>query len=278
MDLPSWVNYQVGSEPRKLKMSIQLSQQDFQRLIQIVQNLPEWGGVRDRRNLLMYTLQGNNQSNTILARLDLDGSPMITATQTVKLLGDFGQITSGNEALGVFIDQLLKNVLGHNADADFMAEIVEKYHLIATLQPQPSNVVPLEDIEPVDSNQYIFISYARPDQVIAEQVEKYLVASGIRTFRDVNDIRSSDNWDLTIEKALTETDRMILILSGASMPYRKEVYREWFAFDQKRKPIHPLYVQECTLHTRFAPINYIDARSDLSSALKKLVEDILHFS
>lgn len=259
-------------------MSIQLSQQDFQRLIQIVQNLPEWGGVRDRRNLLMYTLAGNNQSNTILARLDLDGSPMITATQTVKLLGEFGQITSGNEALGVFIDQLLKNVLGHNADADFMAEIVEKYRLIAPLQPQPSNVVSLDDIEPVGSNQYVFISYARPDQIIAEQVEKYLAASGIRTFRDVNDIRSSDNWDLTIEKALNETDRMVLILSGASMPYRKEVYREWFAFDQKRKPIHPLYVQECTLHTRFAPINYIDARPDLASALKKLVEDILQFS
>ena len=92
-----------------------------------------------------------------------------------------------------------------------------------------------------------------------------------RVFRDIRDIRSGDNWDMTIETALQESTHMVLLLSAASMPYRKEVHREWFYFDQVKKPIIPLQVQDCTLHSRMFAYNYIDARTDLADALSKLV-------
>ncbi len=121
---------------------------------------------------------------------------------------------------------------------------------------------------------YIFISYARPQQAIAEQVEAAMRGAGLRIFRDTSDIRSGAHWDMTIEKALHEADRMVLLLSSASMPYRKEVHREWFFFDQERKPIYPLYVEDCELHSRMYVYNYIDARTDLTAAIEKLLAEI----
>ncbi len=121
---------------------------------------------------------------------------------------------------------------------------------------------------------YVFISYARPDQAVAEKVEDCLATAGVRVFRDTNDIRVGANWDMTIEQALQECQRMVLLLSRSSMPFRKEVHREWFYFDQRRKPIYPLYIEDCEPHSRFFAYNHIDARSDLSNALKRLLDDL----
>jgi formylglycine-generating enzyme required for sulfatase activity len=67
---------------------------------------------------------------------------------------------------------------------------------------------------------------------------------------------------------------MILLLSRSSMPFRKEVHREWFYFDQKRKPIYPLYVEECDPHTRLLAYNYIDSRGDFEGAVKRLLDEL----
>jgi formylglycine-generating enzyme required for sulfatase activity len=118
---------------------------------------------------------------------------------------------------------------------------------------------------------YIFISYARPDEAAAAQVEAFLTAAGIRVFRDTSNVNAGENWDLAIEKALGECQGMVLLLSAASMPDRKEVHREWFNFDQKKKTIYPLYLQDCRLHSRFDSRNYIDARKGLPAALDRLL-------
>jgi hypothetical protein len=121
---------------------------------------------------------------------------------------------------------------------------------------------------------YVFISYAREDQAVAEQVETYLTAAGVRVFRDASDIRAGANWDLVIEQALRECHCMVLLLSPASMPDRKEVHREWFRFDQESKTIYPLYIRKCELHSRFDSRNYIDARTDLQGAMEHLLKDM----
>ncbi len=119
----------------------------------------------------------------------------------------------------------------------------------------------------------VFISYARQDQAIAEKVEAFLVDAGARVFRDTH-IPSGINWDEAIEQGLRSCDRMVLLLSSSSMPYRKEVHREWFDFDQDKKPIHPLYIEDCKLYSRLRSYNYIDARADLPAALEHLLKDL----
>lgn len=47
---------------------------------------------------------------------------------------------------------------------------------------------------------YVFISYARPQKAVAEIIETYLKAAGVRIFRDTNEIRQGANWDMTMKR------------------------------------------------------------------------------
>lgn len=256
-------------------MTIQLTQPEFQRLVRILQNQTEFASQLDRQSLITLAFGMSGKADVIRSRLNLSGTPMSAAVELIRFLSTFGQIEPGIEALGAFIDQLLVNI-GLSDDADFMAEIIARYKLI---NPPTSiaSTVSLPPPTPVASakEKYVFISYARPEQAIAEQIEDYLKSATFRVFRDTQKIRIGDNWDMTIENALNEATHMVLLLSAASMPYRKEVHREWFYFDQKRKPILPLYIQDCTLHSRMIAYNYVDARNDLANALMKLTNQLV---
>jgi hypothetical protein len=254
-------------------MAVNLTQSDFQQLVRIVQRQPSFASEGQRRNLVALAFGIGGRAEIILAQLDLSGNAMNAAITLVNFLIQYGQIERGVAALGVLIDQLLAN-MGLGDDADFLADVITRYKLVdkppITPLAIPSNPSPVAG----SGDKYVFISYARPERAIAEQVETYLKAAGFRTFRDMTDLRTGDLWDMKIEKALDETTHMVLLLSAASMPYRKEVYREWFDFDQQGKPLLPLYVQDCVLHSRLSAVNYIDARKDLTAALQKLVNDL----
>ncbi|MFN0086051.1 MAG: toll/interleukin-1 receptor domain-containing protein, partial [Blastocatellia bacterium] len=109
---------------------------------------------------------------------------------------------------------------------------------------------------------YVFISYAKADLATAEQVEAFLAAKGIRSFRDRVNIPIGKDWSVRIHRALRECDRMVLLLSRTSMPYYKEVHLEWMHFDYERKPIYPLQIEACELFYRLRVYNFIDARAD----------------
>lgn len=121
---------------------------------------------------------------------------------------------------------------------------------------------------------YVFISFAGADREKAKAVAGFLSTKQIRFFGDWL-IPSGVNWDDAIEKALNECNRMVLLLSAASMFERDEARREWFRFVRKGKTIHPLLIEECELHSRFDSLNYIDARADWESALDRLLADLI---
>jgi hypothetical protein len=112
-------------------MSTQLSQNDFQRLVQIIYNLPDFSNVRDRRRLLIGALEGVPQSNTILSRLDLDGSPMSVCVDVIRFLCDFGQVAYGKEALGVFLNYV-QPFIG-DGNQDFIVTLFARYPLNASI-------------------------------------------------------------------------------------------------------------------------------------------------
>lgn len=112
---------------------IQLSQADFQRLTQIVQNLPDFANVRDRRRLVVNALEGAPQADVILARLDLDGTPMAVSVEVVRFLARFGQVAYGKEALGVFLNHI--RPFSGTENAGFIASLFETYPLDAPVSP-----------------------------------------------------------------------------------------------------------------------------------------------
>ncbi len=113
------------------QLGMKLEKSDFQILIQLVQNLPEFGMERERRRLVAGALEGEPNADTMLARLDLGGSPMGAAIETVRFLQGFGQVADGKQALGVFLN-FLKPYLG-GEQAEFIDTLFTQYPLDASL-------------------------------------------------------------------------------------------------------------------------------------------------
>ena len=110
-------------------MSVQLSREHFSHLTRIVQNLPDFATVRDRRRLVVGALAGASRADVILARLDLDGPPMGVAVEVVDTLARFGQVAYGKEALGVFLNAI--QPFAGDEDAAFIATLFAAYPLDA---------------------------------------------------------------------------------------------------------------------------------------------------
>ncbi len=72
----------------------------------------------------------------------------------------------------------------------------------------------------------IFASYSHQDRAIVNQFEKYATTLGDRYLRDVQDLRSGENWDERLLTMIEEADVFQLFWSRNSMasPY---VQREW---------------------------------------------------
>ncbi|MEH2026862.1 trypsin-like peptidase domain-containing protein [Nostoc sp.] len=114
-------------------MTVQLSQPDFQRLTRIVQNLPDFANVRDRRRLVAGALQGVAQADIILARLDLDGAPMGVSVEVVQFLAQFGRVAYDKEALAVFLNYIQPYT--GDEDKDFIVELFQNYLLDVPVSP-----------------------------------------------------------------------------------------------------------------------------------------------
>jgi len=114
-------------------VTIQLDQPDFQRLTRIVQNLPDFANVRDRRRLVAGALEGVPQADVILARLDLDGAAMGVSVEVVRFLSQFGQVAYGKEALSVFLNYI--QPFTGDEDSDFIVELFQKYPLDVPATP-----------------------------------------------------------------------------------------------------------------------------------------------
>ncbi|OYE02610.1 trypsin-like peptidase domain-containing protein [Nostoc sp. 'Peltigera membranacea cyanobiont' 232] len=114
-------------------MTVQLSTPDFQRLTRIVQNLPDFANVRDRRRLVAGALQGVAQADIILARLDLDGAPMGVSVEVVRFLAQFGRVAYDKEALAVFLNYIQPYT--GDEDKDFIVELFQNYPLDVPVSP-----------------------------------------------------------------------------------------------------------------------------------------------
>jgi hypothetical protein len=194
-----------------------------------------------------------------------------------KIVGDRIDIGDISHAKAVAIGRGARVVIHQRSDLP--RDVIDRLVALADFLEMQGVPAPprLPDVIPTvkpDKADYIFLCYARPDQPIAERVEEYLIRAGFRVFRDRSALRCGDNWDMVIERALHKTGRMVLLLSEHSMPYRKEVHREWFYYDQEHKPIHPLYLRPCELHSRLYAYQYIAVGNDLYAALGQLVADL----
>jgi tetratricopeptide (TPR) repeat protein len=107
---------------------------------------------------------------------------------------------------------------------------------------------------------HVFICYSRKDEGFVLKLATNLKNQGVPIWLDQWDIPTGANWDRTIEKALDESNRLLLILSPSSAN-SDEVQCEWREALDDKKVVVPILYQPCEIPYRLNTIQYIDFTS-----------------
>ena len=115
-----------------------------------------------------------------------------------------------------------------------------------------------------------FFSYSRTDSEFALKLAADLKKAGANAWLDQLDIEPGAPWDRAVEDALTQSPRVLLILSPnsvASDNIRDEVS---FALNEQKRIIPVLY-RDCKVPFRLARLQHIDFRTDYEHGLETLL-------
>ena len=107
---------------------------------------------------------------------------------------------------------------------------------------------------------HVFICYSRKDEGFVLKLATNLKNRGVPVWLDQWDISTGANWDRTIETALNESNRLLLILSPSSTN-SDEVQCEWREALDDKKVVVPILYQPCEIPYRLNTIQYIDFTS-----------------
>jgi Trypsin-like peptidase domain/Effector-associated domain 8 len=109
---------------------VNLTTQDFQHLIVLLQNVPELAGERQRRHTL--ELAGLAQ---LLPHIDLSGSLFTAISEIISYLAHYGRLTYEHEALGLFINTI-KSMVGIQQQ-ESLALLLTKYNMMSPVAQSP---------------------------------------------------------------------------------------------------------------------------------------------
>jgi V8-like Glu-specific endopeptidase len=110
-------------------MTVNLSKEDFQRLVRILSGEPQWQSVSGRNALLLSAFAGSPRKADFLENIDRDGPPGQVATLALHSLLGFGQDEPGREVVGVLINQLIER-RGGGDDVEFLAGLLRRYPFV----------------------------------------------------------------------------------------------------------------------------------------------------
>ena len=119
----------------------------------------------------------------------------------------------------------------------------------------------------------VFFCYAREDQGFAVPLAQELKERGVGVWLDQWDIPAEADWDKTIDKALRDCDRLLIVLSPASVK-SGEVRGELRAALDLGKPILPVLYRPCEIPRQLRLIQFVDfsaREADHKDALNKLL-------
>ena len=115
-----------------------------------------------------------------------------------------------------------------------------------------------------------FLSYSREDKEFVRRLGGDLKAAGANVWLDQLDIVPGDLWDRSIEDALNECPRMLVVLSPASVNSRNVMDEVGFALETNKRLI-PIVYRECKVPFRLSRIQQVDFRNDYDLALQALL-------
>lgn len=102
-----------------------------------------------------------------------------------------------------------------------------------------------------------FFSYSRTDSDFTVRLARDLRAAGQKIWLDQLDIAAGERWDDSIQRALTSSKRLLVILSPASVGSQNVMDEVSFALEEGRQVIPVLY-QQCEVPFRLRRLQHID--------------------
>ena len=107
---------------------------------------------------------------------------------------------------------------------------------------------------------HVFLCYARKDEDFVLKLAANLKQRGAPIWLDQWDIPPSADWDLTIDDALYDCARFLIVLSPAAVGSR-EVRGELRTALDENKPIVPVLYQKCRIPRQLKLIQHVDFTS-----------------
>jgi hypothetical protein len=121
--------------------------------------------------------------------------------------------------------------------------------------------------------QRVFLSYARAERAIAEELGRHLQECGLQVWWDRALVAGVD-WSDQIEEAMESSDLMIVVLSPNSA-YSSEVKLEWgYWLDALQRPLISLVVEDCRIPYRLFSHQHLIMRQNTGSDLVTVAADI----
>lgn len=110
---------------------VNLTTEDRQNLVRLLQNLPELATERSRQQVL--ELAGLSQ---LAPMLDLSGSSFVAISEMISYLSRYGRVTYNHEALGLFLNTL-KSFVGVQQQ-EFLDELLTRYNMMTPIVGLPT--------------------------------------------------------------------------------------------------------------------------------------------
>jgi TIR domain/PEGA domain len=111
------------------------------------------------------------------------------------------------------------------------------------------------------SSERVFVSYAREDEAFVLRLASALKARGIPIWLDQWDISPGADWDRTIDRALRESGKVIVILSPNAVASRQVRAEVQVAVDAEEKAIFPVLYRDCEVPRTLALYQRCDFRN-----------------
>lgn len=120
-----------------------------------------------------------------------------------------------------------------------------------------------------------FISYSRSDAAFALDFARELKQAGYPVWLDQLDIPTGARWDDAVEKALSECEIFLIILTPASVASANVKDEIGYAIDNGKR-ILPILLKECTIPLRLRRFQYVNfTETEFREGIKR-AEQLLH--
>ena len=204
-----------------------------------------------------------------------------------------GRISAWNKKIGDFIQR--EDVVAEiDTDKATMELVGYEEGTILYLNGKVGDVIPVNDVvaiigykgediskllkeynlpEIVVEYKPIFISYSSTDSDFALKLAQDLRSSNESVWIDKLNICAGEAWDKSIQKALRNSECVVIILSKASTESDNVLNEIHYAIDNKKRVV-PVLLSDCELPFSLYRIHYIDFRVTYETAFARLLNSL----